>query len=447
MQKLYRYKGKVANLEELQQKTDKVLGDVYYVESENSDYYWNKLEWVDVGNRADLTDLATKTELNKMQTDLQYGTHIREGQDLNDITQVGLYHSTNGATTNTLINCPIRDNGFRLEVITINIPNRLLQIINVNARDEIWIRRLNTLIASEDNGEWQKIAITKEVNEAKFDKVGKVLTDCNDVSLDSGIYYTENTTLNKPTEQSGSAGFLIVIKKQWNVNNSNAVITQYWLRYRDRQVYERQRSGITNFEFSEWEEVTGRYLKKTGGTLTGNVTIENDTDSWKSMGVERTINGIKYIAKLGVGANKGLALTIDDATNNKNLNRIEVGADGKLRRAATQKEYPEMQTKNIANHTGQILLGNILIQFGSVLIKPVANTPTKATITFPYKYKNLPNVQVSPWSGVIGTTVLGAAMSDPTVSKVDIYVTRTNTSDTAIHWFAIGLADDTVTKL
>lgn len=425
-----------------------VLGDVYYVESENSDYYWNKLEWIDVGNRADLTDLATKAELNKMQTDLQYGTHIQQGQDLNDITQVGLYHSTNGATTNTLINCPIRDNGFRLEVITINIPNRLLQIINVNARDEIWIRRLNTLITSEDNGEWQKIAITKEVNQAKFDKTGDVLADCNDVSLDSGIYYTENTTLNKPTEQSGSAGFLIVIKKHWKTDNSDAVITQYWLRYRDRQVYERQRSGITNFEFSEWEEVTGRYLKKTGGSITGNVTIENDTDSWKSMGVERTINGIKHIAKLGLGAGKSLALTLDDATNNQNLNRIDLRADGKMVNAITGRSYAEYESKNMRTEGGELLIGNILIQFGRDSIIPTAaNTPTKKTITFKYKFKNAPNVQVTALTTVPGTSITGVGMMNTTETKTDIYLTRINTNETYFDWFAIGLAGDTVVKL
>lgn len=324
-------------MEELQQKTDMVLGDVYYVESENSDYYWNKLEWVDVGNRADLTDLATKTELNKMQTDLQYGTHIQEGQDLNDITQVGLYHSTNGATTNTLINCPIRDNGFRLEVITINIPNRLLQIINVNARDEIWIRRLNTLIASEDNGEWQKIAITKEVNEAKFDKTGEIIADCNNKNLDSGIYYTNNTTLNKPVVQSGSAGFLIVIYKGFT--NGDLNIIQYWLRYRDRQVYERQCNPVTNNAFSEWEEVTGRYLRTTGGSITGNLTIGRGAEAWKEIGAERIIDATVYKSALGVGAGKSLALMLSKPDTNEMLNRIDLRADGKMINAVTGKEY------------------------------------------------------------------------------------------------------------
>lgn len=96
----------------------------------------------------------------------------------------------------------------------------------------------------------------ENLNKIQFDKIGEEIADCNDKNLDSGIYYTGASTLNKPTEQSGSAGFLVTIKKQWNVDNSNATITQYWLRYRDGQVYKRQCSSVTNNEFTEWIEIS-----------------------------------------------------------------------------------------------------------------------------------------------------------------------------------------------
>lgn len=96
----------------------------------------------------------------------------------------------------------------------------------------------------------------ENLNKMQFEKIDAPIVDCSDKSLDSGIYYTEASTLNKPTAQLESAGFLVIIKKQWNVDNSNATITQYWIRYRDGQVYKRQCSSITNNVFNDWIDVS-----------------------------------------------------------------------------------------------------------------------------------------------------------------------------------------------
>lgn len=94
----------------------------------------------------------------------------------------------------------------------------------------------------------------ENLNKMQFDQTRQTLTDCNNKELDSGVYYTNSATLNKPTEQSGSAGFLIVICK--NFVNGDVNIIQYWLRYRDGQIYSRECSPATNLEYSDWAEIS-----------------------------------------------------------------------------------------------------------------------------------------------------------------------------------------------
>lgn len=316
-----------------------VLGDVYYVESENSDYYWNKLEWIDVGNRADLTDLATKAELNKMQTDLQYGTIIQEGQDLNEITEVGLYHSENRTITNSLTNCPIRDNGFRLEVITINIPNRLLQIIRVNAKDEIWIRRLNALIANENNGEWVKLVNNIDLfpqiyGTGNVIKSGENLNNFTKI----GNYYSESASISATLQNCPISNTAFKLKVE-NIARTDRYIQTLIANNNEVKIYARVFDSSQTW--GEWIEVTGQYLKKTGGTITGNLTIGNNANSWKQFCVERVINETRYRAALGAGSNgtEGATIAFQLANDEGILNRVDIRADGKMVNAITGKEY------------------------------------------------------------------------------------------------------------
>lgn len=71
-----------------------------------------------------------------------------------------------------------------------------------------------------------------------------------------------------------------------------------------------------------------------------------------------------------------------------------------------------------------------------------ANTPTKVSITFPQGlFDSAPVVTVSPSSTVPGTTVLGVGAYNVTSTGCDIYVTRSNTTDTGVYWQAIEYYD------
>lgn len=97
----------------------------------------------------------------------------------------------------------------------------------------------------------------ENLNKMQFDQTKTTIADCNDITLDSGVYWTEASTLNKPADFQGSAGFLIVLKKQWTENvHNNASFVQYWIGYRGEfATFERKRSGVTNNEFTEWVKV------------------------------------------------------------------------------------------------------------------------------------------------------------------------------------------------
>lgn len=91
------------------------------------------------------------------------------------------------------------------------------------------------------------------------------------------------------------------------------------------------------------------------------------------------------------------------------------------------------------SRTGRVQFSNgLLIQWGVETITPVANTPTGKAVTFPVSYTSVPMVLTSAISTVPGTTVLGDAAADITVTGFDAYVVRTNTTNTSVGWIAIG---------
>lgn len=63
LQTLYRFKGNVETLSELNSKTDNNIGDTWNCEEDGNNYCWNKTEWVNIGTNIDLSNCATKTEL------------------------------------------------------------------------------------------------------------------------------------------------------------------------------------------------------------------------------------------------------------------------------------------------------------------------------------------------------------------------------------------------
>lgn len=83
----------------------------------------------------------------------------------------------------------------------------------------------------------------------------------------------------------------------------------------------------------------------------------------------------------------------------------------------------------------------LLLQWGSVSITPVANTPTSINVTFPIAYDVIPNIHVSAVSGVPYTNVLGYSHLSDSATGTTLTVTRTNTTATVLRWFAIGFKE------
>lgn len=74
---------------------------------------------------------------------------------------------------------------------------------------------------------------------------------------------------------------------------------------------------------------------------------------------------------------------------------------------------------------------------GSITITPsAANTPTSGAITFSRTFPVAPNVVVSPNTTVPGTGVTGVGVSGIGTAGATGWVTRTNTSATALQWIA-----------
>ena len=85
----------------------------------------------------------------------------------------------------------------------------------------------------------------------------------------------------------------------------------------------------------------------------------------------------------------------------------------------------------------------LLLQWGSIDITPTAvNTPTTKKVTFPIKYAQTPLVFTQAITSAPETcsiAVMRSTVSDQ-AAAVDIILTRTNTVNTVISWFAIGPA-------
>lgn len=82
LQTLYRFKGTVETFEELQQKQDNTLGDVWNCKADNKNYCWNKEEWIDIGIIIDLSSYSSTEEINKLlnntKTELENKTIVKK---------------------------------------------------------------------------------------------------------------------------------------------------------------------------------------------------------------------------------------------------------------------------------------------------------------------------------------------------------------------------------
>lgn len=83
-------------------------------------------------------------------------------------------------------------------------------------------------------------------------------------------------------------------------------------------------------------------------------------------------------------------------------------------------------------------LGGMTLLTGQTTITPVPNEQTSKHVTFKTPFKSKPEVFITPRSSVAGKVLLGVGVIGTTTNGFDIYVLRTNDTDTEISWLAIG---------
>lgn len=88
-------------------------------------------------------------------------------------------------------------------------------------------------------------------NEMKELKNINVIDDCNNINLDTGIYYCIGSTQNVPYD---SAWFLNVMKTKGE--NGDTIITQIAYRYRQNMIYIRNYNSVNGSpSWKEWVEI------------------------------------------------------------------------------------------------------------------------------------------------------------------------------------------------
>lgn len=170
-------------------------------------------------------------------------------------------------------------------------------------------------------------------------------------------------------------------------------------------------------------QLTSKYLQLAGGTITGALNVNAQTVMTQDtplIMISTTNNGrMRFTTTAGTNF-------FQSGDNSSNPKTLVIGG-------INSTVLPELNlVTNILKINSQPL------QAGSVNITPVANTPTKVTVTFPTAYTTAPHVVATPESAVPGTQVTGCAVANITTTQVDIYITRTNTNATTVHWIAMG---------
>ena len=85
-------------------------------------------------------------------------------------------------------------------------------------------------------------------------------------------------------------------------------------------------------------------------------------------------------------------------------------------------------------------VGVVDIRAGTTTITPsAANTPTSKVISFAPMQGNQFYGSATAHTTVPGTSVTGVAVTEVTSSSVRVWVTRSNTTDTNIHWAVFGV--------
>ena len=117
-----------------------------------------------------------------------------------------------------------------------------------------------------------------------------IVSDAN-TATETGGYYTLSTTTNLPI--SGSAGYLNVMKR----NDDN--ITQTWTKYRDNQVFMRQKNTIEPSGWKEWRAIVTEptVLYENANGSNGNITLNDSVENYRYIEVYYRNNDNRYNSK------------------------------------------------------------------------------------------------------------------------------------------------------
>ena len=208
-----------------------------------------------------------------------------------------------------------------------------------------------------------------------------------------------------------------------------------------------------------------RYKKVTGSSFSSWATLLPGTDTSTD-----EVNMV-YTLSLSATSSYEVQIVAVDALDNETYATFEIPTDkvymhraGSRRSIGIGKYAEEDNTIDVADDIALKLGGNVVdaivstvkvdttgsvryasglvFQWGDVTVTPSsANTPTSSAVTFPIPYKNTPFVVASPVSGVPGTALLGASVSNITKTGFEAVLTRTNTTSTQIRWLAIGFCE------
>ena len=94
----------------------------------------------------------------------------------------------------------------------------------------------------------------------------------------------------------------------------------------------------------------------------------------------------------------------------------------------------------VADEEGQVLVGNLLIQWGKVYITPTAaNTVTTQNVSFARTFANTPIILASLDTSV-PQQLNPIGINNRNIASMQINIFRTNTTTTGVSWIAIGKA-------
>lgn len=181
--------------------------------------------------------------------------------------------------------------------------------------------------------------------------------------------------------------------------------------------------------------------KEEGSTYTDYITVEtartNDTFDYST-----TLEGIDYKKQYifeFVVEDAAMVVSSGERILEKGEAIFRVGHDyTRTNGRILNEEGLEIGTANASGESGNSSQGNLSIEWGKVIVTPVANTPTTQVVYFGKTYEQPPTVLVAASTGVIGTGVLGVSVVAVATNYVTLAITRINTVPTGIHFAVIG---------